>query len=175
VVSLADEATGSFQSWREQNAKAEVELSGHHLSHVGKLPGLVLRLSLILEYMWWSMSDDPEPQAIGLRSVEHAVELVESYFKPMALRIYGGASRPVAERNAASILKRIKRDRLEIINARDILRSWRIPNLNSGKVISEALQVCVDGNYLRENPSRRGDITGQPRKDYIVNPRFLSI
>jgi hypothetical protein len=54
VIPLEDDAAATFQEWREEHAKAEKRLvgGGMYLSNWGKLPGILLRLALILELLW---------------------------------------------------------------------------------------------------------------------------
>ena len=54
-----------------------------------KLPGLVLGIALVLEYLEWAASSKPEPEIVSKTSVGYAAYLVDAYYAPMALRCYG--------------------------------------------------------------------------------------
>ena len=66
IIRLDDDAAALFQEWREANASREADASGLYLSHIGKLPGMVLRLALVLEFLWWVIQgDEPEPETVA--------------------------------------------------------------------------------------------------------------
>lgn len=92
IVGLTDEAADRFQAWRENHCTNEPR--GRHAGWWGKMEGRTLRLALILEYLRWAAEDEPEPRTVSVRATEAAIGLVESYFKPMAARVYGSASCP---------------------------------------------------------------------------------
>ena len=171
-VRLSDEAADLFQEWRLANFNDETDASGMYLSHVGKLPGLALRLALILEYLKWSEIEQPEPETIGTEAVGYAAHLVDEYFKPMALRVYGDAALPEAEHHAATIVRRIIKHELAVVNARVIRREWRMPGLTAAEKVAAALEVLIDADILRPVPSRQGDTPGRGTSDFEVNPRL---
>ena len=126
TVRLTDEAAERFQEWREEH-HADVRVGGMLASAWGKLPGLILRLALVLELGIWATSDDPEPSTIDCPALLRAVVFVETYLKPMLLRVYGDAAVPPVERTAALIARWIKFTGSNRINARDLRRKAGIP------------------------------------------------
>jgi hypothetical protein len=91
----------------------------------------------------------------------------------MAERVYGDAALPEVERNAATLARYIRKAELRRINKRDLKRSphkSKLPSLRDQQVMDAAVQFLVDAAWLQEAPSREGDMPGQPRKDYLVNP-----
>jgi len=77
---------------------------------IGKARGHVLRLSCILEHLWWSGDRGyPEPTSISADSVKRAAGLVEGYFLPMAERALGDASIPVVERRAMTLAQHLRK------------------------------------------------------------------
>ncbi len=143
-----------------------------YASHIGKLPGLTLRLALVLEYLKWSETGGSEPESIGTEATGSAAHLIDEYFKPMALRVYGDAALPEAEHHAARIARRIIKNKPTVVNARNIRRKWRIPGLSTSTKITDALDVLVDADILRPAPSRQGDTPGRNRTDFETNPRL---
>ncbi len=111
-VRLSGEAADLFQEWRLANHHDDVDAFGMYASHIGKLPGLTLRLALVLEYLKWSETGGPEPETIGTEATGYAAHLIDEYFKPMALRVYGHAALPAAEHHAAGIARRIIKNTL---------------------------------------------------------------
>jgi hypothetical protein len=93
IIPLSAEAADTFQEWREEHHDDTV--GGRIGGHYGKMPGLLLRLSLILEYLCWASNPEltPEPETVSLKAVGYAAHLIEDYFKPMAERCFGEGSR----------------------------------------------------------------------------------
>lgn len=171
VISLEDDAAAEFQSWREENQRAETRYAGRILGHVGKYPGLVLRLALILEFLWWSAgSARNEPVAVSRDALIAAIALVEEYFRPMAERAFGDAALPEQEKNAVTLLKwlRALEDRPATINARTIHRK-RLPRLRTADQVKSALKTAEDAGWVRE-VTRDANVPGRPRGDYLINP-----
>src|SRR4029453_11576156 len=92
-------------------------------STLGKARGHVLRLSSVLEHLWWCGEPDRgEPQEISAKAVASAITLVKDYFIPMAERVYGDAAIPIAERGAMLLVRYLKRNGLKAFNAREVRR-----------------------------------------------------
>jgi putative DNA primase/helicase len=172
VLPLTPRAYDFFHEWRIANAKAEAHLSGVTLSQHGKLPGLVMRIALVLEHLAWCGSGVPEPVDVSADSIKAAITLADQYFKPMAARVFGDAARPAAEKNAATIAKWMVRNKKRVINARDLRRTERLPGLSDSKIVSEALNVLGEAGWIR-HASRPAGATGRTREDYEVNPAAL--
>ena len=169
IVGLSREAIKQFETWwKEDGERSNVHGSGMFKSHLGKYPGMVARLALDIEYLWWSVTDEPEPCEISEAAVLQAICLIEEYFRPMAVRAFGEAALPPEERGATQIAKRIVKDRLMQVNASEIRRKWRIPGLRSALSVEAALGVLVDARWIGRPP---GQMTvGRPKSDYAVNP-----
>jgi len=54
IAALTDEAAEKFQCWRDEHFENQPS-SGMFASHYGKLPGVVLRLALVIEFLWWAV------------------------------------------------------------------------------------------------------------------------
>jgi hypothetical protein len=103
----------------------------------------------------------PEPETTGTEATGYAAHLVDEYFKPMALRVYGDAALPEAEHHAAGIARRIIKNKPTVVNAREIRRVWRIPGLATSAKINDALEVLLEADILRSAPSRLGETPGR--------------
>ena len=70
-------------------------------SAFGKARGLALRISLVLEMLWWSASDGiaAPPSLISEKAFLAASMLVAEFFMPMAERVYGDAAASRHRRN----------------------------------------------------------------------------
>jgi hypothetical protein len=174
TIMLSDDAASLFDEWRGDNADEQATANGLYLSHLGKMPGMVLRLALVLEHLTWSVSAEgtPEPPSISISSVGYAAHLVDSYFKPMAERAYGEAALPESERNASTLAKRIFKDHPTQINAREVRREWKLPGLKTANQVKAACNELVTAGVLHPNPSREGDGPGRNKSDFLVNPKI---
>ncbi len=141
-------------------------------SHYGKLSGVVLRLALVLEHLWWAASDNPEPPtAITTKATAAAAGLVTDYFLPMARRAYGDAALPEDERGARTIARWILSEGIEALNASELRRKVKLPGLRNSGSVNAALDYLEDAGWIRAAPSREGDTKGRARSDYVVNPK----
>lgn len=173
IIPFSDRAAEVLQEWRVELAALENDLSGKLLSHVGKMPGMTARFSLILHYLQWATTDEPEPSEVDERFVKEAITLMKEYFIPMAERCYGEAGLPTAERDAVKIAKEIRKRQVDHLNASDLRRNWAMPGLRKADEVSAAVYVLEEANILKSNPNRLGDSKGRAKKDYLVNPKFL--
>ena len=167
VLSLTDDAAALFDEWRQVNFKASQNKTGRLAAHCGKLPGILLRLSLLLEHLWRD-----GPASISKQAIAAAAALIDDYFLPMAERCYGDASRPVEHRNAATMARWIAETRPQTINACDLRRNVRLPGLSDAIAIEAAIKELVDAGWLKPAPSREGASPGRQRADFTINPKI---
>jgi hypothetical protein len=174
IVMLAPDAVDLLCDWRIRNAQEQEWASGLFLSHLGKMAGMTLRLSLIIEYLDWSLLPEgtPEPDCVSASTYRKAMRLVDEYFLPMAERAYGDAGLPKAQKQVVMLAREIMKRRPEMINVRNVVREWKIPGLKEAQLVSAACKELVDANWLDPAPTRTGDRQGQNRKDFKVNPKL---
>jgi Protein of unknown function (DUF3987) len=168
VKMLSQEAKLLHFEWRKKNRDDMKEVYGLVLSHYGKLPGIVLRLAMVFEYMDWSLTSRPEPDVIGVEAIARAADLVDDYFKPMALRVYGDAALPPQEKCAAMLARRILREKCKTVNANDIRRYWKLPGLRESNAVKSALLVLVELGWLCK--AVPNNTKGKSKENYHVNP-----
>jgi hypothetical protein len=172
---LTSEAKRVFLEWHNEHHVEQGTLSGTVRSAWAKAPGHLLRLALVLEFLWWCGSaQGSPPNAVSLEAIASAAALVEDYYKPMAARVYGDAALPERDRLAAVAARWIIKTRPTLINARDFRRKANLPGLRETEKVKMALEVLVDANWLRHAPTRGGDSPGRARDDYTVNPKLRS-
>lgn len=174
-IPMTDKAADLLDEWRVAAALKERSASGLLVSHIGKVPGITARLSLILQYMRWAVEGGPEPERIDETSVGCAAHLMGEYFIPMAERAYGDAALPEVQRHAATLAKAIRERRVREFNARTLRREWGLPGLRDARAVSEAIRELEDANIVRHNPTRAGSLSGRQTEDYLVNPTFLEV
>ena len=178
TVRFNEAAQKRLLQWRKvEYPKSEKGLSGKPLSWHGKLPGVVLRLSLVLTYLRWAI--DPKggrepPNEIPMTRVSDAIKLVEEYFMPMASRVFGDAQLQEEERNAKALARKIKERKTGTkIGKRIMVNSRKIQqqhiNGMKAQAVHAALNELVAAGWLRQIKDER-DGTGRRREDYEVNP-----
>lgn len=171
TLMLSSDAADLFQNWREQHAENEPE--GRYASWWGKCPGMVLRLALILQHLWWSAEEDHASlEQISFNALDSSLRLMEEYFKPMAqLSYYGNAESPEMA-HAANLAREIIKRKPKTINAREIYRDWHVPGLGDAESVHAAAEVLVEADWLRPNASSSGPQGGRRRGDYVISPSF---
>ena len=172
-LALTDQAAELFHKWGKQQENDADDAGPLYKGTVGKAPGIALRLALVIEYLRWADHGAAEPVNVSHVALASALDLVDGYIKPMALRVYGDAALPAVERNAATMARYIVKHRPTRINARDIRREWRLPGLKTAEAVKEAIDQLTEAEWLRAAPGRQGESTGRQRADFLVNPKVL--
>jgi hypothetical protein len=166
-VPFSAPAGEAFWAWQLQHHRV-AEPEGIEASALGKNKGHVVRIALVLEHIQWAAGNCSTPPAqIGLVALTRAVQLIEEYFKPMAVRVLGGATVHKSDRAATALARAIVERRATEINLRDVRRRWGLPRLNEGDLLSSACRELQDAGWLRELKNAG---PGRPSKTYVVNP-----
>jgi hypothetical protein len=167
-------AVDVLNAFRIENHMSIQSCGGKMSSALGKAPGLVLRLALVLEHLWWCADELVHPpEHVSHRAMLGAVALWAKYFAPMAARVYGDAALPVAERHAAILARWILEKRTERINVRTICRKAHLPGLRQPDAVRAAAAILEDAGWLQTAPIAH--TSGRPRGDFIVNPAIRSV
>ncbi|WP_407529061.1 hypothetical protein [Methylobacterium oryzisoli] len=98
-----------------------------------------------------------------------AVELLQEYFIPMAERVFGDASIPVAERRAMQLARYLRQTGRTEFNARDLRREIG-GMLREAEHMDIACAGLVEAGLIRPRPTRLGGTKGRQTKHYEVNP-----
>jgi hypothetical protein len=173
VISLTPDAADVFENWRKQHYEDTQSASGMLSGFYGKASGVVLRLALVLEHLWWSWGNDDAPQYVTLKAITAAAALISGYFGPMAERTYGDAALPIVERNAATIARWIMKEQPTELNIRKLYHDVRLPGLREPKPTHEAFRFLEEFSLVRPNPSREGKSPGRKKGDFLVNPKIF--
>ncbi|HEY5107328.1 MAG TPA: DUF3987 domain-containing protein [Caulobacteraceae bacterium] len=163
--------------WSATRTRAQAE-SGFMGEWLGKAGGLVLRLALILELLWWAWSepaDDPldsPPCILSLTAVRGAIGLIDDWAEPMARRVAGSAAASQAESEAVILARWLQRLGKGTFNARDARRSPKGPGgrLNQPAPMSAACDVLATAGLVRALSLGK---RGRPASDFEVNPLLL--
>jgi hypothetical protein len=151
--------------------EAEAQYAGLLKSFLGKLPGIVARLSLVLAMLDWAAGDQPvPPEEIGVETFHRARHFAHDYLLPMARRAYAQASTLVEERAARTLAQVLRKEAVEHITKPWVL-NLALEGLRSSRQVEAALKLLVEANILMEFKVPTG---GRPKFEWLVNPRFRS-
>jgi hypothetical protein len=173
VLPLAPDAADVFETWWGKHSEESQAASGMLAGHYGKAQGVLLRLALTLEHLWWSWGNGDNPQNVTMKAITAAAALINGYFGPMAERTYGDASLPLAERNAATIARWLLKEQPHNLNVRYLYQKVHLPGLREAKPTREAIQLLEEFGFLRRNPTRDSEVPGRNKGDYLVNPKIF--
>ncbi|WP_234731205.1 DUF3987 domain-containing protein [Acidocella facilis] len=174
LVPLASSALPMLEAFAQDMQRAQGNAGGLLRSAYGKARGMVLRLSLVLEFMRWAASPglSAPPREISEAVLAHACDLVAEYAMPMAARVYGDAATPQAERNAATLARWIVRAKPQEVHVRRLQRDVRLPGLRTAEAIRAACDALADADWLRAPPP--GAFQSRGKVAYPVNPAILA-
>jgi hypothetical protein len=170
VIPIDPAAAELFAPWWQENGAATDASTGFRAGMLGKAGGVILRLSLVLEYLEWAWGNGPEPETVSRASVACAIGLFEEYLLPSACRVFGAVAREMEDMAAAMLLKQIRHRGERTVNAKTIYRLWGLPGLSGAKTVKAALERLEQGGWVRFAGGREGDNPGRRRSDWAVNP-----
>ena len=161
---FSPDALAAFRHWRED---LELRLRGGELtdtmtSHLNKFRGLVPSLALIMHLAEGARGP------VSLSALLSALAWAE-YLETHAARAYASVTSAKLS-TARTLSSKIKGGHLSNpFTARDVYgKGWS--GLNDAQKASDALQVLVDHDWLREEVVKTG---GHPKKTYSINPKAL--
>lgn len=173
VLPLAPEAADMLEAWIGENDLQIRQACGLYAGWLGKARGFALRLSLILELLFWAEGTGAEPAEVLATTLATALQLLEDYFKPHARRALGDASLPKVEQHAAALARHVQAKNITRLNLRDVRRDPALPSLKVADEVDAAVEALVEAEWLRLVP--RGETSvGRGRKDYEVNPAVFA-
>ncbi|MDF3856390.1 YfjI family protein [Paracoccus pantotrophus] len=168
-VPFTNDARDLLDGFRQAVRSWEIDTEGLMLSFIGKLPGVAVRLALVLALMEWASGEAQEPQEITINHFGRAAHLVEAYLLPMAKRAYAENAGNPAQRSARALLALIREEGWRSFTARDVRRKQRT-HLQDMERINPAIKVLETADLIRNvelPPSPKG---GAPKRFYSVNP-----
>lgn len=160
-VPFTDDARDLLDRFRQAVREWEADAEGLMLSFIGKLPGVAVRLSLVLALMEWASGDANEPQEITINHFGRAAHLVEAYLLPMAQRAYADSAGNPAQRSARALLALIRDEGWQTFTAREVRRKQRT-HLQDMERINPALRVLETADLIRNVEVPPGPKGGAP-------------
>ena len=168
-IHLDEDAKSALQDFREQCRAWETDASGLMKGHIGKLPGLAVRVSLVLALLDWAIQGDGEPVTeISGAHIGRACHYVGEHLRGHAHRAYGAASVPQEIRNARRVAEIIQAKGMTAISPREVQR-LDMAGLQSSSTIAPAFAVLAEADWIALTSAPTG---GRPKKMYAVNPRI---
>jgi len=171
-VPFSEGAKGQLDALRLNVRTWERDADGLLLSFMGKLPGLSVRLSLILTFLDWVAVGGDEPMEIDAETFGRATRFIGSYVLPMARRAYADASLSKPEQAARRLLAVIRVQGWERFSSREVQRLDR-KGLTTAAELAPALDVLIEADVLRHIEGGSGVNGGRPAKLFLVNPAVL--
>lgn len=171
-VPFEAEAQALLTAFRQSCREWEGEAEGLLLGFTGKLPGMAVRLALILAHLDMATDRPPEVEAVTAAHLARACAFLEEYALPMARRAYAEASRPKVERAAVRLLAMIREQGWRIFTAREVQMAKRAGLARSAEV-EAAAKVLAEGDVIRQLPEVIGPKGGRPSRRFAVNPAIL--
>ena len=105
-VRFDEPARNAMRDYRVWVRDMEGETQGLLKSFLGKTPGMLARVALVLGMLDWAEGGDPEPPTVlGMEVFDRAHVLVAEYLWPMARRSYAEASASSEERAARTLAR----------------------------------------------------------------------
>ena len=172
LIPFTEEARALLDAFRQAVRGWETGAEGLLLSFIGKLPGLAVRLSLVLAYLDWVAGADLEPHEIALAHFGRAAHFIEAYVLPMARRAYADASLSKPERAARRLLALIRERHWERFSSREVLRLDR-HGLTTAAELNPAVTVLEEAEVIRSVEGEASPRGGRPARLFIVNPAIL--
>lgn len=173
VLPFSPHAAGRLQEWRKSYPMQEKGACGPMLSLLGKMAGVIVRLSAVLTLLEWADGEKNNPPTrIKEEAVAKAVTLVDDYIIPMAQRTLGNTAKPQDFHDAFNVANWILHTNCSKFNAREIRRGKQSP-LRDKYRLDKALELLIEFNWIVDIGQREGETAGQKRRDYAVNPRVF--
>jgi hypothetical protein len=176
VVPLDDTAIKCLVRFAKTMQKRKETTTGLLRSAIGKARGLVLRLSLVLEYLRWCGQDGyaAPPGIIREDAMCAAAKFVSEYVLPMAERTYSDATCTETDNNTTTLARWIKEERPTLIHVRHMQRHVRLPGLQDAKAIHAACTALIEAGWLgRPVPGTTFQHRGS--KAYPISPRLKEV
>jgi hypothetical protein len=176
MVPLTPEGLRHLREFGRDMQSRRVNAGGLLRSAFGKARGTALRLSLVLEWLWWCGQEGLglPPDSISQRAFVAAATLVADYFMPMAERVYGDGPATDTERRAATLARWIIEERPSEVHVRHLQRKVRLPGLRAAAQIKTAADALIEADWLRA-PAKGTGFGQRGRIVYLVNPKLYGV
>jgi hypothetical protein len=175
MVRVAPDALPDLEAFAQEMQARQQDAAGLMRSAYGKARGTALRLSLVLQFLWWCGEDGMKapPATISPEAFTAAAHVLADYLMPMAERVYGDAAGSPKDRQAATLARWIVRTSAQEVHVRTLQRTVRLPGLKDAEDIHDAACALVDAGWLAPPPA--GGFQQRAKVAYAVNPRVHEV
>jgi len=173
VLGFTEEAQQVVDEFRHKVRDWEANVDGLLLSVIGKLPGLSVRLSLVLTMLKWACEPQDEPSKIDAAAYRKATRLVEDYFLPMAKRTYGSTTASEKERAGRHLLRLLRKKGWSQFSSREV-RRIQPTGLATQVQIDMGIAALEQADVSRSAETMSSPKGGRPQRMYSVNPLIYS-
>jgi hypothetical protein len=172
VVALDTAALPALKEFGREMQNRQQQAGGLMRSAFGKARGTALRLSLVLEYLWWCGREGYEagPATISCAAFAAAARMVSEYLMPMAERVYGDAGASDAERRMATLARWVLKTKATEVHVRHLQREVRLPGLRDAATIKATCDRMMEAGWLS---APRIGFGAASKVAYRVNPLVL--
>jgi hypothetical protein len=173
-VSLEEKAAARLEAFSVAMQSRRNLTVGLLRSAFGKARGVALRLSLVIEFLWWCERDGfhEPPTEISDAAVDAATAWVADYAMPMGARTFGDAASTRAERNVMTLARYIVQERPDAVHTRVMQRQVRLDGLRTADDIHAACHALIDAGWLMPGAKPHGK--ERNRAAYPINPALWS-
>lgn len=169
LLPFTEQAANVLQEFRKECRQWETQASSLFKGHIGKFPGLAVRIACALAHLdWVGQPEGTAPTQIETKHIGRACHLVGEHLRLHAFRAYGAAAGPDDVRNARKLARRIWEGHHSEVTVRQIQR-WDNIGMDRSSVVEAAVCVLEDANWLRQVKEQTA---GRPRIYFHVNPRI---
>lgn len=169
-IPFSSAAQNLLQKFRVEQREREKDYEGKVVSFLGKLPGISVRLSLVLALLDYASGEGDEPKEITTQHFARAALFIEEYLLPMAMRTYASVDKSEKVMTARKLVSLIKEKQWRQFTARDVMRAGRI-GLATSEQIDPGLKELEEADILRAISVPTGPRGGRPKRVYAVNPQ----
>ncbi len=173
LVPLTEAALLRLESFGQEMKAREAGASPMMKGALGKARGHALRLSAILTFAQWAAGHGATetPGQIDEKAVATACAMMGTYFLAMAERVFGDASIPEVETNAAVLARYLRKENATTFNARAV-RHKIGGLLRVAEDMDAACAELVEAGLIRTVAGPR-KAAGRPSKNFTVNPALF--
>lgn len=171
LVPFGEDAAPLVDEWRQWVRDREHKSEGLLLSWLGKLPGMALRLSLVLAAL--DCAENGETlTCITKEQFKRATRWLETYALPMVRRAYGIGGLDTQERAAVKLVGVIREAGWEFFHTTD-LYPMKLKGLRKVAELNPVLNLMEEHGIIQHVEQPVAKIGGRPPRQYAVNPQVL--
>lgn len=176
VCPMTKKAWDYFCQWDFERQSENTSASDSLRAAYGKARGLVARIALVLEYMWWAADDMDEygpPEVVSLKAVKAAIRLRDEYVRPMQMRVFSYVGKTEDQRLGQLLARWILDARPEALSTRQIMRARAISGMDTAEKAMKAIQFLVDSDWLLPEEKIKTSGKGRPMRLFKPNPKLF--